>query len=95
MSTTPNSPLKYVPVLHDVDGLDATLLAELDHSQTNRAAGVVLEHDVTGLQLGEVVEESVGNTSSVEHHRGDLSRHTTRNGDNVVLRNNKALRPGS
>ena len=91
----PNHSSNAIPVLHNVDRLDSTLLAKLDHSQTHRATSVVLKHHITSLQLSEVIEESVSNSGSVNHHRGNFCRNTLRNRDNVLLRDNQTLRPGS
>ena len=52
----------HLHVLHDVDGLDAARLAELNHRHAHRGGGVVLHQEVAGLQLGEIGEESVRNT---------------------------------
>ena len=87
--------LALAAVLHHVHRLDAASLAQLDHGQTHRRGGVVLEHHVAALQRHEVVEEAVGNTRRIQKNRAGLGRQTFRHGQNVVLGNDHLLGPGS
>lgn len=86
---------KSIPVLHNVDGLDSTLLAKLDHSHTHGRGSIVLDEEIARVQLGKVSKQSVGNTSAVQHSGSNLHRDALRSGDNVILRNHDTLGPSS
>lgn len=90
-----NTITNYIPVLHNVDGLDSTLLAKLDHSHTHRGGSIVLDEEIAGVQLGKVSKQSVGNTSAVQHSGSNLHRDALRGGNDVILRNNDTLGPSS
>lgn len=63
-----------IPVLHNVDSLDAASLAELDNSHTNRGGGIILDDKVTRGEGLEVCEKSVSDTSAVEKGSSNFSR---------------------
>ena len=85
----------HLHVLHDVDGLDAARLAQLDDTSADGGAGVVLEDDVTRLELCEGSEKFVCSAGVAEEVRGDLGGDSARDGEERVLGHHGSLRPRS
>ena len=95
LRATGYAPREASPVLHDIHRLDAARLAQLHHAAADGRAGVVLEDDVAGLEIGEGSQHLVGSAGVTQQVAGDLGRQAVGDRQEGVLADDSSLRPRS